>query len=192
MDRSHILRVGGWYLCALLVPASALAPAHAQSSIVDEVKVGVLAHDVPVLGDSIEGGADIVGEVLFKSPELLSIIGAPRPAVGVSVNTAGDTSYLYGDLSWTAKLWHEAEEPEAGPYVLGAAGGAVHDGRLDSASDGEKALGSRVLFHLAVGLGYQITRITSVEVYFDHLSNADLASHNAGLNNLGVRMGFRF
>jgi lipid A 3-O-deacylase len=192
MDRTRILRVGGWCLFVLLVLASAIAPAGAQSSVVDEVKVGVLAHDIGFLGDSVEGGADLMGEILFKSPDLLSVIGSPRPAVGLSVNTAGDTSYAYADLSWTARLWHPADNPETGPYVIGAAGGAVHDGRLDTSGDGEKALGSRALFHLAVGLGYQLTRVVSVETYFDHLSNADLSSHNAGLNNVGLRMGFRF
>ncbi len=192
MARSHMLRVGGWWLVLSLVLTAALVPARAQSSVVDEVKGGVLAHDVGVLGDSIESGADIVGEILFKSPDLLSVIGSPRPAVGVSVNTAGDTSYAYADLSWTAQLWHPAAEPEEGPYVIGAAGGAVHDGRLDTAADGEKALGTRALFHLAVGLGYRVTPIVSVEAYFDHLSNADISSHNAGLNNVGLRIGYEF
>jgi lipid A 3-O-deacylase len=192
MHCSRVLRAVAWCLGSCLILATPMLPARAQSSIVDEVKVGALAHDVGFLGDSVEGGADLMGEVLFKSPEVLSIIGSPRPAVGVSVNTAGDTSYVYGDLSWTLALWHPEGDPETGPYVLGAAGGAVHDGRLDSATDSEKALGSRVLFHLAVGLGYHVTRATSVEAYFDHLSNADLASHNAGLNNVGVRVGFKF
>jgi lipid A 3-O-deacylase len=192
MDCSRLLRAGAWCAGLCLVLGTPMRPAHAQSSIIDEVKLGVLAHDVGFLGDSIEGGADLMGEVLFKSPDLLRIIGSPRPAVGVSVNTAGDTSYIYGDLSWTARLWHPSGDLETGPYVLGAVGGAVHDGRLDTATDDEKALGSRVLFHLAVGLGYQLTRVTSVEAYFDHLSNADLASHNAGLNNVGVRVGFKF
>ncbi len=192
MKGSRIRRVRGWCLALCLVPASAPVPAWAQSSVVDEVKVGALAHDVGFLGDSLESGADIVGAVLFKSPEFLSAIGSPRPVLGLSLNTAGDTSYAYADLSWTARLWRSAAEPAEGPYVMGSLGGAVHDGRLDTPGDGEKALGTRALFHLAVALGYQLTRITSVEAYLSHLSNADLSSHNPGLNNAGLRMGFNF
>ena len=67
--------------------------------------LGVLAHDVGIFGDNIEDGVDIVGEVLFKSPDIFSIIGSPRPTLGVSVNTAGRTDYAYFDLTWTAALW---------------------------------------------------------------------------------------
>lgn len=192
MDYSHAWRVCGWGSAFFLTVAAASSPAGAQSPLIDEAKVGVLAHDVGFLGDHTEGGADIVGEVLFTSPDLLRVIGAPRPAVGVSVNTAGDTSYAYADLNWTGKFWAPADRPELGPYVSGFLGGAVHDGRLDTSGDGEKALGSRVLFHLGVALGYQLTSCNSVEAYFSHLSNADLASHNAGLNNVGLRTGFKF
>lgn len=45
---------------------------------------------------------------------------------------------------------------------------------------------------LAVEAGYRITPVYSVEAYFSHLSNADASSHNPGLNNVGMRAGFKF
>jgi lipid A 3-O-deacylase len=179
--------------CALtaVVASAPWAPA-ARAGVVDEIKAGVLAHDVGFLGDPVEGGADVVGEVLFKSPAFLSAIGAPRPTLGVSANTEGKTDYAYADLTWTATIWHPAAESEDGLYLGGFLGGAVHDGRLEASSAGNKDLGTRALFHLGIEIGYQITPACSVEAYLSHLSNADISSRNPGLNNVGLRTGFSF
>jgi lipid A 3-O-deacylase len=192
MSRSHLSGARGIGVLSLAMLASALGASGAQAGIIDEVKAGVLAHDVGVLGDSVESGADIVGEMLFTSPRFLDAIGAPRPALGVSGNTAGKTDYLYLDLAWTATVWHQAPQSEEGIYVGGALGGAVHDGQLNQFVDHDKALGTRGLFHLAVEAGYRIDPAYSVELYFDHLSNADISTHNPGLNNVGLRVGFKF
>jgi lipid A 3-O-deacylase len=167
-------------------------PATAQSSWIDEAKVGVLAHDVGIFGDGTEGGADIVGEVLFKSPSFLDLIGSPRPTLGVSVNTNGNTDYVYADLTWSATLLEPGLQPQDGVYAGFFFGGAVHDGELDHRVDDNKPLGTRALFHLGVLAGYQINPLNSIEFYFAHLSNAGLGKHNAGLNNIGARTGFKF
>lgn len=172
--------------------ASTLGASGAEAGVIDEVKAGVLAHDVGIFGDSVESGADIMGEMLFTSPRFLDEIGAPRPAVGVSVNTAGKTDYLYLDLAWTATVWHQAPQSAEGIYLGGALGGAVHDGRLNDYVDHDKALGTRGLFHLAAEIGYRVDPSHSVELYLDHLSNADISTHNPGLNNVGLRAGFKF
>jgi lipid A 3-O-deacylase len=191
MSRAHASRVC-WTFALFLVVSSGLSPAKA-GSIVDEVKLGVLAHDVGFLVDAKEHGADIMGEVLFTSPDFLSIIGAPRPVLGLSGNSSGGTDYAYADLNWTGFFWHPEEGPEgAGVYVSGILGGAVHNGPLNTPTRDKEALGTRALFHLGAALGYQMTARNSVEIYFDHLSNADASSHNPGLNNVGVRVGFKF
>jgi lipid A 3-O-deacylase len=175
----------------LLLAPFPLVPALA-GSIVDEVKAGVLAHDIGFLGDSVEGGADIVAEVLFKSPDFLQVIGAPRPTIGGSVNTNGKTNYLYFDMTWTATVSQPILQQD-GMYVGGFLGGAVHDGRLvGNDTNGNKNLGTRALYHLGVEVGYHITPVYSIEAYLSHLSNAYASSHNPGLNNVGVRAGFRF
>jgi lipid A 3-O-deacylase len=177
----------------VVAPFSLIAPAALSGGIVDEVKAGVLAHDIGFLGGGVEGGADIVGEVLFKSPEFLHVIGAPRPTIGGSVNTDGKTDYLYFDMTWTATVWRPTLRDGDGIYLGGFLGGAVHDGRLvGEDTNGNKNLGTRALFHLGVEAGYHITPVYNLEAYFSHLSNADASSHNPGLNNVGLRAGFKF
>jgi lipid A 3-O-deacylase len=165
---------------ALLVAPFLLANSALGSGIVDEIKIGVLAHDIGVLGDSVEGGADIVGEVLFKSPDFLHVIGAPRPTIGGSVNTNGKTDYLYFDMTWKETVWRPTLQQGDGIYLGAFAGGAVHDGRLNERGDGNEDLGTRALFHLGVEAGYQITPAYSIELYFSHLSNAFTSSQNPG------------
>lgn len=192
MHRVHLCGTRALWGALLLVASSMLGTGAARAGIIDEVKTGVLAHDVGIFGSHVEGGADIVGEVLFTSPAFLSIIGAPRPALGASVNTEGKTDYAYLDLTWTATVWHADPGTTEGIYVGGFLGGAVHDGRLTERGDHDKDLGTRALYHVGVETGYQITPVYSIEAYFSHLSNADASSHNPGLNNLGLRLGFKF
>jgi lipid A 3-O-deacylase len=176
----------------LAAAASPLMGAAARAGIVDQVKGGVLAHDVGIFGSGVEGGADIVGEVLFTSPGFLNMIGAPRPTFGGSVNTAGHTDYVYFDMTWTATVWRPTLVEDERVYIGGFLGGAVHDGHLRDQEDDKKALGTRALYHLGVEVGYQIDPTYSDETYFSHLSNAGASSHNPGLNNIGVRIGFHF
>src|SRR5690242_6020424 len=79
-------------------------PTTAQSKLVDEIKVGALAHDVTFLGRHLESGADINLEVLFTSPDLLSVIASPRPHLGADINTDGNTSDGYFGLTWGITL----------------------------------------------------------------------------------------
>ena len=55
-----------------------------------------------------------------------------------------------------------------------------------------KKLGSTALFRESVELGYQLTPTVSVSGFVDHMSNADLAPHNAGITDAGARLGFKF
>jgi lipid A 3-O-deacylase len=160
----------------------AAAPAFAGMS---ELRLGLLDHDVSFLGHGKEGGLDVNAELLFDSPRFLKAVWAPRPHVGVSVNTTGDTSQLYAGLTWT---W----EPVERLFVDVSLGGAIHNGKLDDASGDRKELGSRALFRESLSLGYRIDDRNSLSIYFDHESNARLAHNNEGLNNFGIRWGYRF
>src|SRR5262249_39801903 len=109
---------------SLLALAVATAPAaHAELGWLDEANLGIDAHDIALGGVHEEPGADINGELLFSSPRLLRVIGAPRPHFGVAVNTSGATSYAYFGLTWTAAVLDRI-------FVSGALGGAVHNGEL--------------------------------------------------------------
>ncbi len=185
-------------LVALGAAASlVLAPnrAAAQTKLVDEVKIGVLAHDIGFLTHHVEGGADLNLELLFASPDMLSIIGSPRPHIGADINTAGNTSDGHIGLTWGWTLLPSLFGGGA-VFANGSLGGAVHDGftgtKTSVAPPGRKLLGSQVLFRESAELGYQITPIVSISALLDHISNANLAPRNAGITSAGARLGFRF
>lgn len=170
-----------------------LAPAHGAAqekddsrSFIHELKGGVLAHDVDGLwsGHSREGGVDINAEVLF-TPSVNVLGGALRPALGASINTGGDTSKLYLYARWEYEF-------DVGLFFALGLGGAVHNGETRFVRTDRKALGSRVLFHIPIEIGFRIDGHNSLSVYFDHMSNAYLAAENEGMDTLGGRYGYRF
>lgn len=171
---------------AFLSLGAAVLPARADG-LVAEFRIGVLAHDVDGLwsGFQLEQDAvDINVEVLL-SPSLPLLWGAVRPAIGGSINTRGGTSHAYIDARW------ELQTPSGIFFGLGL-GAAVHDGELDPTEPDRKALGSRVLFHIPAEIGLRFDQHNSISAYFEHISNADTAHHNEGLDRLGVRYGYRF
>ena len=179
---------------AASLAALAASPAAAQTKLVDEVKIGALAHDVGFLTHHVESGADVNIEVLFTSPDFLSVIGSPRPHIGGDINTAGNTSDGYFGLTWGATL-QQLFGIAPGVFVNGSLGGAIHDGFLttpDPPPSGRKLLGSRILFRESAEIGYQITPVVSVSAILDHISNANLAPRNAGITSAGARLGFKF
>ena len=90
-------RIVAWFAVArpVLLPIAA----HANDGIVNEMKLGVLDHDVPIGGDHKEC-VDVNGEILFTSPDFLSWFWAPRPNFGITVNTEGKNNYGYFGLAW--------------------------------------------------------------------------------------------
>lgn len=176
--------VGSMQAITALAVLLALAASPALAGIV-ELRLGLANHDISILGHGKEGGVDVGGEVLFLSPDLLEALWSPRPHVGVSVNSEGETSQLYAGLSWEFK-------PLEPLFIEFSLGGAVHNGTLSSSDPDVKQLGARALFRESVSLGWHIDEHHSLMLTFDHESNARLADHNAGLNNFGLRWGYRF
>jgi len=189
----RVRRVGGIRVKAVVATVALLigiaqsdrAIAQAQPSSL-EFRGGVLAHDVPDLwaGFNLEGGVDINAELLFGRG--LAVFGGTlRPALGVSVNTEGFTSRAYLDARWEI-------ESVLGIFFGIGLGAAVHDGVLDPSEPDRKALGSRVLFHIPIELGFRLDARNSISVYFEHTSNGNLATYNEGLDAIGVRYGYKF
>jgi len=152
-----------------------------------EIKAGALAHDVGGLwsGFSLERDAVDLNVEVILSPSLPLLWGTIRPALGGTLNLRGDTSHAYLDARW------EIEAP-SGVFFSAGIGAAIHDGHLDPDAWDRKALGSRVLFHIPIELGYRLDQYNSLSVYFEHMSNAGLARSNEGMDFLGVRYGYRF
>lgn len=167
------------------VHGAALA-ADKAGGIIYELKAGLLAHDVDGLwsGHRYENGLDINLEATF-TPAANILGGTLRPGFGTTINTVGDTSKLYAYGRWEYEF-------EAGFYFALGLGAAVHDGELHVVSPDRKALGSRVLFHIPIEVGYRFDGHNGISVYFDHMSNAYLAHENEGMDTLGGRYGYRF
>ena len=193
MNRLSFSALGAGLAMLLLGGSAALAPAAAQTRIFDELKVGVLAHDVSVFGHHKESGGDVNLELLFTSPDFLRILGSPRPHIGTDVNSDGNTSQFYAGLTWHLTLLPSFIGRADPLYVEASLGGAIHNGEAEGPDNpNEKRLGSVALFRESLELGWKFTDFQTIGIYMDHISNASLAEHNEGLTSLGLRMGFKF
>src|SRR5215831_13430859 len=56
----------------------------------------------------------------------------------------------------------------------------------------ENTLGCKVLFHTGLSGGYRLTEQWTALLTWDHISNAHLCAHNAGMNDYGVKIGYSF
>jgi lipid A 3-O-deacylase len=173
-------------------PQAAQAPMRQGLRILDEIKIGGLAHDIPLGGHGREHGADVNFEVLFASPEFFKYIWSPRPHVGVDANTEGKTTNYYFGLAWDWDFYKPNWSRGDGFFATLALGGAIHDGKLDTRNPGRKSLGGRALFREGFDLGYRFNEHVSLSAFVDHISNANLANRNEGLTNAGMRLGYRF
>lgn len=173
--------VGALMLVLALLPGPVLA----QSSWLYEVRGGVLAHDIPIVAaGKWENGVNLNAELAF-APSLPLFGGAIRPVLGGSLAFDNQTSFGYLDARWE---W-------AGQMLffgLGV-GPAIHTAtELYTPTPGHKALGSRVLFHIPLEAGVQITPQQRISLYYDHVSNGFTAYPNPGLDNIGLRLAHRF
>lgn len=161
-----------------------------RTRIVHSIAGGVLAHDYGVFTDSnVEDGVDINVEIQFTEPRWRQWrwIGSPRPMLGANINTAGDTSRVYGGLYWD---WYPVNDW----WFLGAGLGlTVHTADFEDPDPDERDLGSPVLFHLAAETGVRLAPHHAVSVYVDHASHARLFDNdNEGLDTVGVRYRYFF
>lgn len=153
---------------------------------VSETRIGAMAHDVGFFGGDEEEGVNVNAEILFTSPDFMQILWSPRPHIGGSYNTSGDTSQAYLGMTWDLDLTDQI-------FFEFSLGGAIHDGKLDDDPRNQrKALGCRVLFRESVALGWHFNEHHSLSLMLDHISNASLCKNNEGLDTLGIRYGYKF
>ncbi len=182
------------YLAAAGALGLLAAPAHAQ--LVEEVRLGIVAHDVV---DHAEDGPQISVEALFKSPDFLSVVFSPRPYVYGSFSTQGYTNLVATGLNWSF-------EPADRLRFEGAFGISYNDGvddivdlppddpvRIETAAT-RALLGSEWLFHTRLGADYAVTDRWAVGVYYEHFSHGQIlaSGRNQALDEVGVRIGYRF
>jgi len=190
-------------LAGLLALAVGLVPTRSQAQNItySEFKFGVWDHDVHFLGGK-EDGADINPEIIFSSPISDDMIAnapswlrwtlQPRPTIGGAINTAGDTDQAYIGATWSWFLTQNIINPGDGIVLGYFFGPGFNDGEIQSHTSNRKALGSHVLFREAFDLGYQINPTWEISAYIDHISNGGLAKENQSINDVGLRLGYRF
>lgn len=196
-------RNGGWLVLLFLAAAACLAPADAkaQNLSYNEVKFGVLAHDVHFLGGK-EHGVDLNPEIILQSPIAdswaaglpwyLRWMVQPRPTLGGEFNTSGFTNQYYFGATWTWQLASNVLKPDDGITFGYFFGPAFNDGHIVTSKANFKSLGSNVLFREAFELGYRVTPIFQISAFLDHVSNGGFAKQNQSINDFGGRVGIRF
>jgi lipid A 3-O-deacylase len=189
----RVLALGGFFVAALNVGA-----AHA----VDELNVGVMAHNIKILNGknaNKESGPNIEAELVFDRPHFLRFLGAPRPYLMASINTQGNTSFAGGGLNWRFRFFDDRIRFQPGLGIIG------HDGALDNKypisdprhlqyADENVFLGSRALFRTTLVSEYRFTDRLGVQVLYEHLSHGQILGHgrNQGLDEAGVRLSYKF
>lgn len=173
----------------------------AEAAIVDSVHVGVLAHNIQVIDGknaNKEDGPVVEAELTFAAPGVFRYLLSPKPYAVVSANVAGDTSFAGVGLNWR---WEFLPGWSLDPGL----GYVVHDGELDlpfpagdprnTEFNEENVLyGSRDLFRTTLGLSREVGEKLSAQVFYNHLSHGQILGEgrNQGVDQLGVRIGYRF
>ena len=150
-----------------------------------EIRGGILVHDEGLFSRNKEDGIDINFEVLFKSPSMFDVVYSPRPHLGATLNSAGNTSQAYLGLTWDWNFYRYF-------FLNFSLGGAFHTGEKVTDDPKTKSLGCSVLFRESLDLGYKVSGPHSVMFHLDHISNAKLCSTNEGLEAFGLRYGYSF
>lgn len=179
--------------------AMILAPA--ANAGVDEVHVGVVAHNICVINcdnANKEDGPNVEFQVSFDSPAFLDWAWSPQPYLMASINTAGDTSFAGAGLEWR---WNFADKWALEPGF----GLVMHDGENDNPfangtpealafSEEHVLLGSEVLFRTSLGLTYDFDGPWETQLFYEHLSHGQILAtgRNQGLDEFGVRFGYQF
>jgi lipid A 3-O-deacylase len=160
-----------------------------------ELKLGILGHDQSFLLSHHRReknlGVDFNADVTFAAAYHVPYFGGMiRPAMGGTLSAVG-TNLGYIDARYRVDSPFSLYLPREVFFMVGL-GGAIHNGNLKFEADDRKAFGSRVLFHIPAEIGWQFNHHHSIALYLEHVSNARFASPNEGMDNLGVRWGYRF
>lgn len=185
-----VLALGAAMICA--------GPAQAG---VDEVHVGVLAHNVCVTdckNADKEDGPAIELEASFDSPDFLNWAFSPRPYAVASLNASGDTSFVGVGLNWKFRLGDKWSLDHGVGYVIhnGETNLPFPAGTPEAAAFTEEhvLLGSRDLFRTTLGLTRDFDGPWSGQLFFSHLSHGQILGNgrNQGMDQFGIRFGYDF
>lgn len=186
--------VAGCCMGAVLIAIQAFSPAQAEDVLADtRLAIGVLAHDRGPASDNNESGTDLNGEVQFAPLDgaIGRAIGSPRPHLGASLNFNGDTSAVYGGLTYEFL-------PHPKWFVDGFIGLALHDGPLHKdpvrcAQTSDCGFGSRVVPRLGLETGINFSSHDAVSLFYDHMSHGNVFNvENEGIDHVGIRYRYSY
>ena len=185
-------------LAGALAALSLTSAANAQSAGfgIEEIRLGVAAHD---LTDHTEDGPQIVGDLMFTSPDFLERVWSPRPFLSANISTQGYTNLVTAGLAWD----YGFTDRLTGEFSFGlsyndgiddidvARTGPVEAQRI---KDTRALLGSDWLFRTGFAADYALNEQWSVGVFYEHHSHGQIlaSGRNQGLDELGLRMSYRF
>ena len=161
-----------------------------------ELRLGALKHAVSLVGNTTkETGMDGNIELLYQTPSWLEWFWSPRPMTGASANaSSNNTDIAYTGLTWEWGPWSD--------LILNFSFGfAIHNGELkyDSAqafpedAGRHREFGCRWLFRETLESGWLLAERHAVTLMWSHYSHGGLCDDkNEGLDNVGIRYGFRF
>ncbi|ODT49482.1 MAG: hypothetical protein BGO80_09770 [Devosia sp. 63-57] len=190
-----MILAGLMMLVATPAMAQNLLDPHPLAGVVDELRIGLHAHDVhhAALPFSVNQWRlnqieDISFDLLFTSPDLdvFRWMGSPRPEVGATLNLGGKDSMAHLGLTWQLPIF------ETPVYLEGTFGAAIHDGALTGAAPGRKNFGCQVNFYERFGVGMHVSDNVTATLTYEHTSNNGWCQANDGLSNFGLRLGWKF
>ena len=168
----------------VFVPRQPVGPS--PFGILSEVRFGALAHG---LFDVESGTVDVTGEVLTIKPYHTTGLWdyfIPRFHLGGDLNTDGKTSSVYGGVTWSFPVY----ERLFGELTFG---GSLNDGETGRViPSGFAHVGCNALFRESASVGYHLSDHWNVLATLSHESNASLCNHNAGITNVGAKLGYVF
>jgi len=155
--------------------------------LIYELKLGALYHDTPGLwsGFSLEKPAVDTNLEIDFHPFYSNGASTILPVVGGTLNPDGQTSHAYADVHWRI-------QPGTAWYVNFGIGAAYNNGVIGPTEVDRKALGSHLLFHPTAELGLMLDAHNDISIYFEHMSNANTQRYNEGMDDIGLRYGYRF
>ena len=206
LSGENSVRLSKLHIVALALAMSAASGSAAQAQsllspepfagIVDEIRLGISAHDVSYTLfakpweyklDQIE---DVTFDILFTSPDIDAFrwIGSPRTDLGVTINLDGQDSLAHLSLTWQLPVF------DTPFYIEGAFGGAIHNGYLTGSPDPTQRanFGCRINFYERYGVGAHLSENVTASLLYEHSSNNGWCDANQGLSNVGLRMGWKF
>jgi hypothetical protein len=174
LNRAFSTILAAFFACLWSAPAQA-----------SEVFGGLFVHDIdsPLTKSGVERGVDL--QVGWRGEPMTSL--KIQPHAFVSLNSAGNSHYAAVGIS--RKFGDRI-------YVRPGIGLAVHTGsaaKHQITGNKEIEFGSRVLFAPELAVGARLNERMTIEAAWIHLSHAQLfAKQNPGIDNVGVRLNYRF